>query len=888
MSLSLISFGLMLISLGAGAERPVPIGLDAYRHWDSWPMQRIGVRAYMRSTYDRTGGNRFADASHFLYQESDEFNVTLDVEGRGCLYFARYNHWHGSPWHYEVDGTNHIVKETSTADPDNPVEGSIFLPEHLFPNPLTWTWSITKGADLMWVPLEFERSFRMAYTRTRYGTGYYIYHLYPEGLNLSRPIQAWDGTKAPDADVLDLLNRAGTDIAPKDISTETGRAEFKEGTTVLARLEGPSVLRALKLTAPRETAVAFGRARLRITWDNRDAPSIDAPVALFFGSGTLYNREDSEYLMKALPVNIRFDEDRVHLACYFPMPFFQSARIELIGAEGLGDIHWELRYAPYTGSPSEAGYFHATYRDHGIPELGRDLVFLNTRGIEGSEEWTGAFVGTSFIFTKDANLHTLEGDPRFFFDDSMTPQAYGTGTEEWGGGGDYWGGRTMTLPLAGHPCGAPKREEAHNEEDLIHSAYRFLLADLMPFGRNARIHFEHGAINQMEEEYESVTYWYGLPGASLVLTDTLDVGDAASEAAHAYVSPQATEPETLRSRYEWGTDRIRRNYLKQPWRVATDYADFTFDADAGKVYYLWLRGRSLTSGRDPDTVWVQFNEDIGTPRWAASYAHPQGLGRWTEGEDGTKYGWSSESPGGKVLAVTFAKDGRQRLRLQPRQGRHHIDQIVLSARWKEAPDSAAPATAVPGQRDEIVLDARYAEVHGGVSAVADPEASCGAALAMDHAELSGFVPVFEKTGRHTTGTSEFTVQLRPDNLGVLLRRTLDYRFPNQRAEVYVGNPSGDPDWQQAGIWYLAGSNTCVYSNPPEELGATRHEVVISDRRLRDDEFVIGPKWTAGRDSMRVKVVFTPVERPLFPGHPMPELAWSELEYQVYCFVKPTA
>src|SRR5207237_1634687 len=90
----------------------IPIGLDAYRQWDKWPQQRIGLRAYMRSTYDRSGGNEAADASHFLYQRADDRNVTLDVEGPGILYFARYNHWHGSPWHYEVDGTDHVIRET--------------------------------------------------------------------------------------------------------------------------------------------------------------------------------------------------------------------------------------------------------------------------------------------------------------------------------------------------------------------------------------------------------------------------------------------------------------------------------------------------------------------------------------------------------------------------------------------------------------------------------------------------------------------------------------------------------------------------------------------------------------------------------------------------------
>src|ERR1700710_1213119 len=99
---------------------PIPIGLDAYRSWDRWPEQRIGMRTYMRSTYERGGANEGADASHFLYQESDDFNVTLDLEGPGLLVFSRYNHWHGSPWHYVVDGTDHLIQESSTTDPLHP------------------------------------------------------------------------------------------------------------------------------------------------------------------------------------------------------------------------------------------------------------------------------------------------------------------------------------------------------------------------------------------------------------------------------------------------------------------------------------------------------------------------------------------------------------------------------------------------------------------------------------------------------------------------------------------------------------------------------------------------------------------------------------------------
>lgn len=46
---------------------------------------------------------------------------------------------------------------------------------------------------------------------------------------------------------------------------------------------------------------------------------------------------------------------------------------------------------------------------------GANLVLLDTRGVEGSHDGTGGFVGTSFIFSDRAVLNTLEGDPPFFF-----------------------------------------------------------------------------------------------------------------------------------------------------------------------------------------------------------------------------------------------------------------------------------------------------------------------------------------------------------------------------------------------------------------------------------------------------------------------------------------
>lgn len=721
------------ISAYSQANQPpvIPVGMDAYRMWDQWPVQRIGARAYMRSTYDRQGGD--TDASHFLFMKEEEDNsVTLAVEGKGILYFVRTNHWHGSPWRYVVDGDTHIIKETATEDPVNArknLKKTTFIPESVFPEPLTYTWTTTHGADLMWVPIGFEKSLQLAYGRTHYGTGYYIYHHYANENYLSQPIRKWK-PEQPAQDVLDLISLSGTDIAPQDIKKESGRILLDRRTIQFEEIRtAPSSIRALKFTLPLDKAEMLERIHLRITWDDRRQASVDAPLCLFFGAGTFYNRDQREYLVKGFPVNIRYDypRNRVELACYFPMPFFKSAKFELYNIEpGEDELEYEIRYEPYNLSPNQSSYFHATYRDIPTPDLGKDIVLLDTRDIEGEKEWSGNFVGTSFIFTHQNVLTTLEGDPRFFFDDSRTPQAQGTGTEEWGGGGDYWGGRNMTLPFAGHPCGAVRRQEARKDKDLIHSAYRFLLADLMPFGNRALICLEHGVGNLLTEHYETVTYWYGLPAPSLVLTDELDVGSMVSEKVHNYTSPQASDVETIFSRYELGLDSISS---KKEW-----YMDTTIVTDN-------LLGKEIN-------------------------------------------------------------------------------------------------------------------------------------------------PAHEENGRYTRGSSEFTVRLNPDNHGAMLRRTLDYSFPNQKAEVYISDTAGDK-WEYVGVWYLAGSNTCIYSEPPKELDKRDYNEKTSNRRFRDDEFLIPEKFTQGKSSVRIQVKFIPVEQELYPGKPFPkEPAWSELRYKVYSYIMP--
>jgi hypothetical protein len=71
-----------------------------------------------------------------------------------------------------------------------------------------------------------------------------------------------------------------------------------------------------------------------------------------------------------------------------------------------------------------------------------------------------------------------------------------------------------------------------------------------------------------------------------------------------------------------------------------------------------------------------------------------------------------------------------------------------------------------------------------------------------------------------------------------------------------------------------------------ELLPPAHIVEESNRLWRDDEFLLPPDLTRGRENIRVRCEFVPVDLPLFPGHPQQEEAWTEYRYWAYSFVVP--
>jgi hypothetical protein len=87
----------------------------------------------------------------------------------------------------------------------------------------------------------------------------------------------------------------------------------------------------------------------------------------------------------------------------------------------------------------------------------------------------------------------------------------------------------------------------------------------------------------------------------------------------------------------------------------------------------------------------------------------------------------------------------------------------------------------------------------------------------------------------------------------------------------------------------------VHSRPqgdnfsPAELASTEHNVITSNRRWREEEFLIPRQATRGVERLSIRIEHVPDDRPLFPGHPFPTRnVWSESRYWAYCYRLPEA
>ena len=141
---------------------------------------------------------------------------------------------------------------------------------------------------------------------------------------------------------------------------------------VIADLEGPGCIRhiynAFRVMEGSRNFI------LRIYWDGEESPSVEAPLPDLFG----VHFNISHYNINSYYLSVN---DMGALACYFPMPFAHSARVEVEAIESAKFIYTLDWHKYLTDAFTEELRFHASWRrENAAPAWGEDFFVMDAVG----------------------------------------------------------------------------------------------------------------------------------------------------------------------------------------------------------------------------------------------------------------------------------------------------------------------------------------------------------------------------------------------------------------------------------------------------------------------------------------------------------------------------
>jgi hypothetical protein len=260
-------------------------------------------------------------------------------------------------------------------------------------------------------------------------------------------------------------------------------------------LEGPGYISHIWFTSHAGWVNELNALTIRIYWDGRKEPGVEAPLGDFFGCGT------KPAVVESMPAQV---SPTGALTCYWRMPFAKSAKIVVTNDHpdrGAG-LYWQVDWVQVDQLPPETMYFNAQYRQEYPAVMKRDYMFADLEG-------RGQYVGTVMTVTNAQNGWFGEGDDFFYIDGEKVPSLQGTGSEDYFN--DAWGFR----PRTSHWFGSP-RWQGDRAGDTG-TMYRWHVLDPVRFEKSLTVTIEHkgndsvdyrGFFVERPDFISSVAFWY--------------------------------------------------------------------------------------------------------------------------------------------------------------------------------------------------------------------------------------------------------------------------------------------------------------------------------------------------------------------------------------------
>jgi hypothetical protein len=260
-------------------------------------------------------------------------------------------------------------------------------------------------------------------------------------------------------------------------------------------LEGPGIITHMWFTSHSGWVNELNSLSIRIYWDGRKDPGVEAPLGDFFACG-----QGRPAVVESFPVQV---SPSGAMTCFWRMPFAKSAKIVIRNDNpdrGTG-VYWQIDWVQVDQLPKDVGYFHAKYRQE-YPAKPGDYVFADLAG-------RGQYVGTVMSVTNAQPGWFGEGDDFFYIDGEKAPSLQGTGSEDFFN--DAWGFRPRTSTWFGSPRGLG---EDSGDSGVF---YRWQVLDPVAFDKSLRVDIEHKGNGEEDTEafylerpdfISSVAFWY--------------------------------------------------------------------------------------------------------------------------------------------------------------------------------------------------------------------------------------------------------------------------------------------------------------------------------------------------------------------------------------------
>ncbi len=440
-----------------------------------------GVQAGLASSWDRNGLNVWGangDAGHYIRVEPNGEAVMMDVDGPGCI----YRMWSANPQgtiRVYLDGA---AEPTYEWDFNKLFQGSI----PPFIKPFVWQRENGRASDC-YLPIPFARHIKITADKKHVQYYQFNYLIFPKDQpveSFRTPLTGIELGLLTDAAI--IWSKPGNDPKPKMAGQKIERrnVEIAPGQSVtVADIQGPAMIRALRVFAASEQRYVWRKLVLKGTWDGAAWPQILSPIGPFFG----FDWSTAEYA--AVPVGCR---DQTAYA-YWPMPFRKRGKLEITNhLERMARVVVEVEWAPAPNLPDDMAYFYARWRSEPDATV-FDYPFLETAG-------KGHFVGVAMPIDHPLPGWWGEGDEKVWVDDDDWPRFVGTGSEDYFG--DAWGIRYLNGPSWG--CSLQTAHRTCN--------YRWHFMDLIPFEKRMRMTIENYGPNGVgprgHYEYTSTAFWY--------------------------------------------------------------------------------------------------------------------------------------------------------------------------------------------------------------------------------------------------------------------------------------------------------------------------------------------------------------------------------------------